>query len=62
VLVMKMPFERPIVKFEDQRDTVMLKDCSLCFNPPKKKHIPSTSNKLDNIDPNNEACTIKTFP
>lgn len=42
--------------------TVMLNDCSLCFNPPKKKHIPSTRRRLDNMDPRREACTMLTFP
>jgi len=35
--------------------TVILKLCSLRVHPPKKKHIPNTSNKFDNIDPRSDA-------
>jgi hypothetical protein len=42
--------------------TVMLNSCSLYFRPPKKKHIPRTSNRFDNIDPRSEAWTIRVFP
>lgn len=41
--------------------TVMLKYCSCLLRPPKKKHMPRTSNRFDNIDPTWQVLAMTTF-
>lgn len=40
--------------------TTGLKCCSKRLSPPKKKHIPMTSSRLDNILPTSDVCTMTT--
>jgi hypothetical protein len=38
--------------------TVVLKNCSDLWSPPKKKHIPRTNSRLDNILPIKDVWTM----
>lgn len=40
--------------------TVSLKNCSFLRSPPKKKHMPRTSNRFDKILPINDVWTTTT--
>lgn len=41
--------------------TVTLKCCSIRSIPPKKKHMPITNSKFDNILPMRDVCTIRVL-
>jgi hypothetical protein len=40
-------------------EAVLLKCCSLCFNPPKKKDIPSIRRRLERIEPSKDVLRIE---
>lgn len=42
--------------------TVTLKFCSMRGIPPRKKHMPITSSRLDKILPMSEVCTMRVLP
>lgn len=47
-------------KLEAVCATVMLKNCSTRLSPPKKKHIPMTRRRFDNMLPIRDSCTMST--
>jgi len=61
-LIAMKPFEQPWISFAFQRFTLILKICSLCLTPPKKKLIPRSRSKVDNMEPKSSAFTILICP
>lgn len=57
--MIKLPTARAS-KLEAVCATVILKCCSTRLMPPKKKHIPMTRSRFDNMLPIRDSCTIST--
>lgn len=57
--MIKLPTARAN-KLEAVCATVILKCCSTRFSPPKKKHIPMTRRRFDNMLPIRDSCTMST--